>query len=481
MLADENAQQNTEATDLKMLGWTVPREFRIQNYVDSDNIFHQRVGRVELSELDWTKSSNDDSLFYSRLDDFKKSLDYTNMVYCKKYYTSSSQNTAVNKNITGFVDSDNVYSTQNWIYIKDETYTSDASGLKESLKGIYAYYELATEITTNVDGNEAVTKVNDSLSVIGKCKNLLNPTLATTTTNGVTCTANGDGTYTVNGTASIDTFFALESYKSYTGDEIFRLVGCPSGGASSKYSLAFRPIGAEQNRWDSGDGVTFNDLSVSQKYAVVIIIRSGVTVSNLVFKPMLVDASKTPNATYDDFVPYTGDGETLTADVAELNSNLDTLKHSDFAGGKNLIDFSKIIPGYQLDLGNLLPYENWYVSDYIKVKPNTTYTLSGTSSNYSEECNIDKVVVKPNSKNTFTTSSNTYYLRVDSLIDGYSTPQLEEGSTATDYEPYIPSIKMLADEVSAQNSMLGGLSFSVSGTNLVVTDGKNTWTIAANS
>ena len=39
---------------------------------------------------------------------------------------------------------------------------------------------------------------------------------------------------------------------------------------------------------------------------------------------MLVFDDKTPNATYDDFVPYTGDGETLTHDVAEINSNLDS-------------------------------------------------------------------------------------------------------------------------------------------------------------
>ena len=33
-------------------------------------------------------------------------------------------------------------------------------------------------------------------------KNLLNPTLQTTTVNGVTCINNGDGTFTLNGTAS---------------------------------------------------------------------------------------------------------------------------------------------------------------------------------------------------------------------------------------------------------------------------------------
>ena len=39
--------------------------------------------------------------------------------------------------------------------------------------------------------------------------NLLNPTLATTTLNGVTCTNNGDGTYTVNGTATAEVQFVL--------------------------------------------------------------------------------------------------------------------------------------------------------------------------------------------------------------------------------------------------------------------------------
>ena len=46
-------------------------------------------------------------------------------------------------------------------------------------------------------------------------KNLLNPTLETTTQNGVTCTrnvdANGnpDGTYTLNGTATKEAIFGL--------------------------------------------------------------------------------------------------------------------------------------------------------------------------------------------------------------------------------------------------------------------------------
>ena len=49
------------------------------------------------------------------------------------------------------------------------------------------------------------------------------------------------------------------------------------------------------------------------------------TCDNLVIKPMLTtDLS----ATYDDFVPYTGEGETLTHDVAEIKNDLGGLSFS---------------------------------------------------------------------------------------------------------------------------------------------------------
>ena len=49
------------------------------------------------------------------------------------------------------------------------------------------------------------------------------------------------------------------------------------------------------------------------------------TFNNLVLKPML---TTNLNATYDDFVPYTGDGDTLTSDAAELKNDLSRVKKS---------------------------------------------------------------------------------------------------------------------------------------------------------
>ena len=60
MLAEENSRQSTE---IKMLGWSVPRECPIQNEVNS-NQFVQKVGRVDLGSLNWEKITQNNNDFY---------------------------------------------------------------------------------------------------------------------------------------------------------------------------------------------------------------------------------------------------------------------------------------------------------------------------------------------------------------------------------------------------------------------------------
>lgn len=54
---------------------------------------------------------------------------------------------------------------------------------------------------------EIKSVVNPTVKIVGK--NLLNATLKTITLNGVTCINNGDGTYTLNGTPTIETDFYI--------------------------------------------------------------------------------------------------------------------------------------------------------------------------------------------------------------------------------------------------------------------------------
>lgn len=107
-----------------------------------------------------------------------------------------------------------------------------------------------------------------------------------------------------------------------------------------------------------------------------------------------------------------------------------------YRAGKNLIANSNIVYGYELytEKGTLHAKDTWYVIDYVPVKPSTTYTKSGLSSSTNVYYDADKVRLGSEYGNTFTTPENCYFVRFNSLIDGYATPQLEVGSTITEYE-----------------------------------------------
>lgn len=84
---------------------------------------------------------------------------------------------------------------------------------------IYPMLELGTEATAYEPytggqpspspdyPQEIKSVVNPTVKIVGK--NLLNATLQTITLNGVTCINNGDGTYTLNGTPTVDTDFYI--------------------------------------------------------------------------------------------------------------------------------------------------------------------------------------------------------------------------------------------------------------------------------
>lgn len=143
---------------------------------------------------------------------------------------------------------------------------------------------------------EIKSVVNPTIKICGK--NLLKATLQTTTVNGVTCTNNGDGTYTLNGTATTITTFDIAQDVSCSS---FRLVGCPVGGAhDASYELQARTNNLIYG-YDTGDG---KNIKADENFFIRIRINAGINCNNLLFKPMIVDASLYPDATYDDFEPY---------------------------------------------------------------------------------------------------------------------------------------------------------------------------------
>jgi hypothetical protein len=291
----------------------------------------------------------------------------------------------------------------------------------------------------------------DSPWPAGGGKNLYNSaTFPSQTKNGITCTNNGDGSFTLNGTATTDIFFDVftAQFSPNSGgtplpSAEYRLTGCPSGGSSQTYYLYTIP----NYHGSYGSGVTFTDEILGGS----IYVKSGVTLNNLVFNPMIRLASNGD----DTFTPYSNicpiSGWT-GAKVSRTGKNL--LDYSVFQQYANWSDSIVTYGNYQTSIGNkgyLLP-----------VVSGMTYTVSLgiSSSSFPTFCYICRANgndtserVRAFTTGSFSTASITftaesgwiYYVRIGSLasesafttqMEKVSSAQLELGSTATDYEPY---------------------------------------------
>lgn len=193
------------------------------------------------------------------------------------------------------------------------TVTSNTEYWTKSIVGNAVTVDDALSSTsTNPVQNKVVTS---NLTDIRKetTVNLLKPTFETVTQNGVTCTNNGDGTYTLNGTATVvPTFFIVDKLTVNKGSyKVTRISNSNSSASCSLRSKDGNDILADQ------DGIA----EILENTEVWFYIRIGdkAPLSNVVVKPML---TTNLSATYDDFVPYTGDTGKLNGDVAELKKTI---------------------------------------------------------------------------------------------------------------------------------------------------------------
>lgn len=293
-------------------------------------------------------------------------------------------------------------------------------------------------------------------------KNLLNATLQTTIKNGVTCTANGDGTYTLNGTTTTTTVFDIAQDVSYSS---FRLAGCPVGGAhDASYELQARTDNLIYG-YDTGDG---KNIKANENFFIRIRINTGINCNNLLFKPMIVDASLYPDATYDDFEPYVGGQPSPSPDYPqEIKSVVNpTVK----VCGKNLLNYDA---WSQIDCANgKAVYENNGVTiTALRNDAFTNYDMSKFPTTARIPVNVGETITiswdEPLNKEgrvyvfgNASTSNMTYVNNSSSKQLKYTIPsgvtfitfrfgvgnagdtisyrniQIELGSTPTAYEPY---------------------------------------------
>ena len=148
-------------------------------------------------------------------------------------------------------------------------------------------------VSTNEHTVKCKVKSDSSIDLtsvkVTRCgKNLVSyPFPETTfTRNGITFTDNGDGTVTVNGTATAKIIFYFVSNTrrmALREGEHYTLSGCPSGGSTSKYFI--QGTDGTMYHTDIGSGKAFT--ASNSDYYFYIVVYEGATLSNVVFKPQL--------------------------------------------------------------------------------------------------------------------------------------------------------------------------------------------------
>lgn len=129
---------------------------------------------------------------------------------------------------------------------------------------------------------------------------------ATFTRNGITFWDNGDGTVTVDGTATANVSYRCAIWSNVNlPDGTYTASGCPAGGSYQSYRINYAAKDADlvelADSNDMGAGLKITaENGLMQLYAVIN-ITSGTTVDHLVFRPQLELGD-----TATDYEPYSG-------------------------------------------------------------------------------------------------------------------------------------------------------------------------------
>ena len=248
----------------------------------------------------------------------------------------------------------------------------------------------------------------------------------------------------MNGTfTSAIAFYLYAKYESpfpFTSTN-YILNGCPNGGGSNTYKLdCIYRVGGNDNvlavdTGSSGQG-NFSVLSSATQIQFRIVVYSG-TYSNVTFYPMLRLSTESDTT----FQPYTNEcGISGRTQIGILG-----------CGGNLIPDGTNTSNGYK-DNYYLYSYgdqynENYYISEYFRIKPNTNYryTVTGTATNpsiafYDSNKNeLECLRIGDVKNNVITTPNNAVFARASQRKNSEPFYQFEEGSISTEYTPYVES------------------------------------------
>lgn len=290
---------------------------------------------------------------------------------------------------------------------------------------------------------------------------------ATTTLNGVIFINNGNGTFTVNGTTTNNTYFGLQGDQLVcTPNKKYLICGGPAIGSWSTFALY---VSQTSDKWladfpDFGNGNVFTGADNATRFSeVVIFIAKNQTVNNLVFKPQLFDLT----------AMYGAGNEPTTVEQFRQDFPNEMYEYSPVCWKKfrrlkyvtetkNLCDFAHILT---LPLDKQFESTGFFQIE-INVEPNTQYTLSRENNNvvnlggatYLGMDNVSRgkhptgfwlnhellpsyckqqITIESNADGKlWIFFSNRIYIAYKNGQNPFGYLQLEKGSTASSYQPY---------------------------------------------
>ena len=243
--------------------------------------------------------------------------------------------------------------------------------------------------------------------------------------NGITWTDNGDGTITANGTATEDSQFyftkTFAGYEFFTNEDIYTISTGVTGCSSSTYFM----MGYAGNT--ESDGQYFTSLTIngtnaySNQYTIdtagysrfgrfYLKIKSGVTVTDLKFKPMLEKGSIA-----HDYISYADSMGGVKAEVTTTDNKISSLQQTveGFQTTVSQTYATKAQVNQNADIINLLPavyhVENEFGNPYTAsgltwtLNKNGSVTVEGTATangtynfpGYSLSTNVSPVLLDP--------------------------------------------------------------------------------------
>lgn len=332
-------------------------------------------------------------------------------------------------------------------YVKHNTYDQTLSVAKADIADNVSLSASDTSTKPykfDITGNSATADVSSGFS--GKLKKLQGTSVVfnqitintgayqTETKNGITFTNNGDGTWTLSGTATADTTKILTAVYPPKNHK-FLLKGC-YGGSQSTFYFSTANLSSLK---EYGNGLIY-DWSFNYSDAITCVVKNGTTLSNVKVYPQLFDLtlmfgnnSRIPNGLNGtNVIEYATDGDLdRVVSPSAIFSRLFPLPYYDYDAGTitSVKTNGKLISvgrnAFDVSQAPITPTsDTTFFSQYIKVIPEEVYSC-GFSNDFDSAGGFyifeyDENQVQVGTQSFYSTrqitlllSPNTHYIKID--------------------------------------------------------------------